>query len=353
MRAGPIEVKSRAAQTPEHTKPNMQFFAHTVVKEFRAVLAGVLVLAWPAAAPPAVAQPYPAKPIRVIAPFAPGGGVDIVARLIGQKLAGALGQQVIVENRAGAGGTLGIEAGIRSAPDGYTLVLTAASYAINPSLYPLKFDPLTDFTPVVQVGHGPFVLVVHPAFPARTTRQLIALARAKPGDVIFGSAGQGGIVHLATELFLYMAGVKMTHVPYKGGGPSLVDLMGGQIHLVFATPQASLPYVRAGRLRALAVTTAERLAAEPDVPTVAESGVPGYEVSNWLALIGPKDLPRPVVERINAEVNRALALKDFEERLIHDGVLPAGGTPEQLFRLIRNELEQWRQVVARAGVRIN
>ena len=301
----------------------------------------------------AVAQSYPVKPIRLVVGAAPGGGSDFVARLMGGRLTDALGQQVIVENRAGAGSTLGYEFGMRAAPDGYTLTLITASYAINPSLYPLKFDAATDYTPVIPVARGPYVMVVHPALPVKNVRDLIALAKARPGQIVYGSSGQGAIVHLTTELFLYMAGVQMTHVPYKGGALALTDVIAGQIQLVFATSQTGLPQVKAGRLRALAVTTPERIAAEPGLPTIAESGVPGYEVTNWHALIGPKGLPRAVVERLNSEMNKILRLKETEERLQADGVSPAGGTPEQLFEQIRKEIEQWRQVIARAGVKIN
>ena len=298
-------------------------------------------------------QPYPSRPIRIVVAAAPGGGTDFVSRLMGGKLAEALGQQVFVENRPGAGSTIGYEYGVKAPPDGYTLTMITGSYSINPSLYPIKFHPLNDFTPVIWVARGPYVIVVHPSLPVRTTRELIALAQARPGQIIYGSSGQGAIVHLTTELFLYMAGVKMTHVPYKGGGPAMTDLLAGHIQLVFATAPVGLPQAKAGRLRALAVTTSTRVPAEPGLPTVAESGVPGYEVTNWHGLIGPKGLPRPVVERLNGEMTKILRQKDMEERLQADGLTPAGGTPEQLYEQIRREIEQWRSVVQRAGVRIN
>jgi len=301
----------------------------------------------------ALAQPYPSKPVRIIVAAAPGGGADFVARLMGSKLAEALGQQVVVENRAGAGSTIGYEYGVRAAPDGYTLTLITGSYSINPSLYPVRFDPLKDFTPVIWVARGPYVVVVHPSLPVRTTRELIALAKAKPGDILYGSSGQGAIVHLTTELFLHIARVKMTHVPYKGGGPAMTDLLAGHIQLVFATAPVALPQVKAGRLRALAVTTAERVPAEPAIPTVAESGVPGYEVTNWHGLIGPRGLPAPVVERLNGEMTAILRQKEMEVRLQSDGLAPAGGTPAQLYEQIRKELDQWRLVIQRAGIRIN
>jgi len=312
------------------------------------MLAGIV-----ASVMPAWGQPYPVKPIRIIVSSSPGGGSDFVARLVAPALAEALGQQVVVDNRPGAGSTLGYELGMRSAPDGYTLNLITPSYSINPSLYPIKFDPLNDYTAVVQVARGPFVVVVHPSLPARTTRELIALAKSRPGSITYGTSGQGAIVHLTTELFLHMAGIRMTHVPYKGGGPALIDLIAGHIQLVFATPQAGLQHVKARRIRALAVTTPERMPAEPGIPTIAESGVPGYEVTNWHGLIGPKGLPRAVVERLNGEVNRMTKLKEMSERLRAEGVAPAGGPPEQLHELIRREIDQWRRVVAAAGVKIH
>ena len=301
----------------------------------------------------AYAQPYPAKPVRIIVAAAPGGGTDFVSRLMGARLGEALGQQVIVENRPGAGSTIGYEYGVRAAPDGHTLTMITGSYSINPSLYPIKFDALKDFTPIIWVARGPYVIVVHPSLPVKTTRLLLALAKARPGEITYGSSGQGAIVHLTTELFLHMAGVKMTHVPYKGGGPAMTDLLAGQIQLVFATAPVGLPQAKAGRLRALAVTTAQRLPAEPGIPTAAESGVPGYEVTNWHGLIGPRGLPRPVVERVNGELGKILRLKEMEERLQSDGLAPAGGTPEQLYEQIRKEIDVWRGVVQRAGIKLN
>ena len=299
----------------------------------------------------AAAQQYPVKPIRIIVPVAAGGGLDFVTRLVGNAITGPLGQQVIVENRAGGGSSIGTEFALRAAPDGYTLLTISPSYSINPSIYPLKFDPVADFAPVVLLSRNPYVIAVHPSLPARTTKELIALAKARPGQIIYGSSGQGTIVHLTTELFLYMAGIKMTHVPYKGGGPALQDLIAGHIQLVFATSQTSLPQAKAGRLRAIAVTTPERISAEPSLPTIAESGVPGYEVINWLAMIGPKGLPRAVVDRLNGEINSIMKQKDFAERLEASGVSPGGGTPEQLYEQIRKEIAQWRTVVQRAGVK--
>ena len=317
------------------------------------MLRGLFVLAGCLLAATAAAQSYPAKPVRIIVGAAPGGGSDFVSRLMAARLTEVLGQQFVVENRAGAGSTIGYDYGIRSAPDGYTLTMITGSYSINPHLYPIKFHPLNDFTPIIWVARGPYVIVVHPSLPARNVRELVALAKARPGQITYGSSGQGAIVHLTTELFLHMAGVKMTHVPYKGGGPAMVDLLAGQIQLLFATSPIGLPQVNAGRLRGLAVTTPERVAAAPALPTVAESGVPGYEVVNWHGLIGPRGLPRPVVERLNGEMSKILQQKDMEERLRAEGISPAGGTPERLHERVRVELEQWRKVVQAAGIKIN
>jgi tripartite-type tricarboxylate transporter receptor subunit TctC len=295
---------------------------------------------------------YPTRTLRIIVATTAGGGSDFIARLLAQKLSEAVGQQVIVENRAGGGSTLGIEAGIRAAPDGYTFNLVTPSYAINPSLYNLKFDPVIDYTPVILVARGPLIAVVHPSVPVKTLRDLIALARARPDQIVYGSAGQGTIVHLANAQFLHLAGIKMVHVPYKGGAPALTDLMAGQISLVFATPQTGLPQVKAGRIRALAVTTATRIAAEPNIPTIAEAGVPGYDVSNWHALIGPKALPRAIVERMNGEVTKIIRSREMEDRLRGDGVSPAGSTPEALHEQIRREITMWRDVVKSADIKV-
>jgi tripartite-type tricarboxylate transporter receptor subunit TctC len=293
------------------------------------------------------------KSIRLVVGASAGGGTDFVARLMANRLTEALGQQIIVENRAGAGSTLGYEFGVRAAPDGYTLTMISPSYVINPSLYPLKFDAVNDYTPVITVARGPYVVVAHPSLPAKNIRELVGLAKARPGQIVYGSSGQGAIVHLTTELFLHMAGVQMTHVPYKGGGPAMTDLIAGQIQLVFATTQIGLPQAKAGRLRALAVTTPERIAAEPDLPTVMESGLPGYEVTNWHGLIGPKGLPHAVVDRLHGEMTKILKMKEMDERLQTDGMSPAGGASDLLYQQVRREIEQWRQVIARAGIKLN
>ena len=300
---------------------------------------------------PAWAQQYPAKPVRVIVPFAPGGGVDFIARLVGQRLSQALGQPIVVDNRPGAGSAIGTEIALRAAPDGYTLLEISPSYVINPSLRAPKFDALNDYTPIVLIGKGPFVVVAHPSLPARNARELIALAKARPGQVAYGTSGLGTIVHLSTELFLHRAGVKMTHVPYKGGGPALIDVIAGQVQIVFSPPQTGLPHVKAKRVRAIGMTSAQRIPTEPDIPAIAEA-VPGYEATNWHAMIGPRGLPGAVVERINGEVRRIIAQKDVEATLHKSGVFPAGGSsPEDVRALIRKDFEQWARVVKQAGVK--
>ena len=313
---------------------------------------GVLAALMVAQSPAAMAQQYPIKPVRIIVPFAPGGGSDFIARFMAQRLTEALGRQVIVENKPGAGGVLGVEAGIKSPPDGYTLTLIASSYTVNPAIYKLNFDPLNDITPIIQLSQGPLLVVVRPSLPVKTLKELIALAKSKPGQINFASSGQGSVIHLATELFDSMAGIKMNHIPYKGTGPALTDTIGGQTDIFFSSTATAMPQVQAGKLRAIAVTTAKRIPALPDVPTVAESGVPGYDVTLWHGLIGPKGLPRPVVERLNGEVTKALKVKETAAQLQSDGVAPAGGTPEQFLAQIRKEIAIWRKVAADAHVKV-
>jgi tripartite-type tricarboxylate transporter receptor subunit TctC len=300
---------------------------------------------------PAFAQQYPSRPVRIIVPFAPGGGSDFIARFMAQRLTVGLGQQVIVENKPGAGGMLGIEQGVKSPADGYTLTLIASSYTVNPSIYKFTFDPVNDITPIIQLSQGPLLVVVRPSLPVKSTQDLIALAKAKPGQVNFASSGQGSVIHMATELFQSMAGVKMNHIPYKGTGPALTDTIGGQTDVFFSSTATAVPHVQSGKLRAIAVTTAKRIPALPDVPTVNESGVKGYDVVLWHGLIGPKGLPRAIVNRINAEAGKALKVKETADQLQSDGVAPAGGTPEQFHAQIKKEIGIWRKVAADAGVK--
>lgn len=315
------------------------------------ILAPAALLACAAIAPQATAQNYPTKAVRIIAPFAPGGGTDFIARVAATKLTETLGQTVIVDNRPGAGGTLGAEIGAKSPSDGYTLTLVAGSYSVNPSLFKINFDPVNDITPIIQLSQGPFLVVVHPALPVKNIKDLIALGKQKPGGLIFASSGAGSIIHLATELFNDMAGIKMIHVPYKGTGPALTDTIAGQTQLLFSSIAVAVPQVRNNRLRAIAVTTPKRVDAFPDVPTINESGLKGYETVLWHGLIGPKNLPRPIVDRLNGDLNKILQNKDMQDKLAGDGVTAAGGTPEQFGATIKRDIDTWRKVVQKAGVK--
>jgi tripartite-type tricarboxylate transporter receptor subunit TctC len=297
------------------------------------------------------AQQWPTKTIRFIAPFAPGGGTDFIGRVAAQKLTEAVKQQVIVDNRPGAGGTLGAEIGAKAPPDGYTFTVIAGSYSVNPSLYKLAFDPVNDITPVIQFSQGPLLIVVHPSLPVKNVKDLIAVSKTKKGGLSYASSGQGSIIQLATELFCHMAGIKAVHIPYKGTGPAITDTIAGQTQMLWGSIAAVMPQVKSGRLRGIAVTTAKRIPALPDVPTVMESGLPGYEVILWHGLIGPKGLPRPIVDRVNAELNKALKAHDMEEKLAADGVSAAGGTPEQFGAIIKRDIEVWRKVVQTANIK--
>ena len=313
------------------------------LQTLRPLLAAAMLLA---TAPAASAEDYPTKPIRVIVPFAPGGGSDFIARFTGQRLAESLGKPFVIENKPGAGGNLGTEQGVRAAPDGYTLTLIAPSYTVNAATYKLNYDPVNDITPVIQLSHGPLLVLVNPSLGANSLQDLIALATKKPGDIMYASSGQGSIIHAATALFNNKAGIQMTHVPYRGTGPALTDTLAGQTQVFFSSAATALPHVQSGTLRALAVTTAKRLPALPNVPTVAEAGLPGYEVDLWHGLIAPKGLPRTIVDKINKAANESLTLKDTAEKLATDGVAPAGGTPEQFMATIRKEIDLWKKLAA-------
>src|SRR5258706_758392 len=311
-----------------------------------------LAFAFALLALPVFAQNYPTKPVRVIVPFAPGGGSDFIGRFVAQRLSGTLGHQVIVENKPGAGGVIGIEQGIKSPADGYTVVLIASSYTVNPSVYQISFDPVTDITPIIQISQGPLLVVVNPSLPAKTAKDLIDMAKKKPGDINFASPGQGSVIHMATEYFASMAKIKLNHIPYKGTGPALTDTISGQTSVLFSSTAAALPHVKSGRLKAIGVTTAKRIPALPEVPTVAESGLPGYEVVLWHGLISPNGLPQAVVDRLSSEVSKVLKDKDAAEQLQNDGVAPAGGTAGQFATQIKKEIGVWRKVAADAGVKV-
>jgi len=297
------------------------------------------------------AQDYPDRPIRVIVPSAPGGGTDFVARVTGPALYERLKQPLVVDNRGGAGGMLGSETAAKAAPDGYTLLLVFVNFSIYPSLYPhLTFDPVRDFEPISMLAKTPLVLVVNLQVPAKSVKDLIALAKSgKPLN--YAAPGVGSLGHLAGELFKVTTGIDMSHIPYKGGGPSISALLAGEVQAYFSTMPAALAQVKAGKLRALAVTSAKRAAAEPDIPTIAESGVPGYDVTGWFGLLAPKKTPRPIVSLLNREVAQVLALADVKERLTAGGVEPAPSTPEQFAATIRENVEKWGRVVKTAGIR--
>jgi tripartite-type tricarboxylate transporter receptor subunit TctC len=296
------------------------------------------------------ADNYPIKPIRLIVPFAPGGGTDIVARAMAQKLTEALGQAVVVDNRAGGGGTIGAETTVRAAPDGYTLAMVSGSYATNAAIFKLPYDPVNDITPISLIGESGFLVSLHPSVPAKTVKELIAIAKTKPGGINYGSTGTGGITHLATELFDIMAGTRMTHIPYKGTGPALADLLGGQIQVVFGAMPAMIPQHKAGRLRGIAVTTAKRNGAVPDIPTVGET-VTGYEAILWYATWGPKNLPKEIVMRLNTEIANALKAPIMQERMAGEGLDPAGGPPEQFRDVLRRDVPKWIKVVKEANIK--
>ena len=298
------------------------------------------------------AQSYPSKTIRLLVGFAPGGGSDFIARATAPRLSEALGQPVVVENRPGASGVLATELGVKAPPDGHTLTVIVSNFASYPSLYKLTFDAVKDVQPIIQLTQGPFLVAIHPSLPAKTTRELIALAKKNPGALNYASTGAGALSHLGVEHFSMMAGVKLTHIPYKGTGPALVDTIAGQTQVIFGSILPTLPHVRSGRLRGIAVTTAQRVAAEPNIPTVAESGLPGYEVNNWNGLIAPRGTPRAIVERLNAEFAKILKTRDVTQRLQNDGGAPAGGSPEEFEARLAKETALWSKVIATGGIRV-
>ena len=298
-------------------------------------------------------EPYPVKPVRVIIGLAPGGGTDIQARLFAQKLSETLGRPFVVENRAGAGGTIAYAQAAKSPADGYTLLGVTSGYTITPAIYSkLPYEPLRDFAPVSLVAQAPFLLLVHPSLPARSVKDLLRLAKAEPGMLDAASAGQGSSTHMAFELFRTLAHVRITHVPYKGTGPALVDCVAGQVHMLFGNVLSTLSHVKGGRLRALAVTTKQRARVLPDLPTIDESGVPGYEDSTWFGVLAPSGTPPAIVAKLNAELVKASRAPDILERIAPDGGEPVGSTPEQFGRHIAAEIARWSKLVKETGIRL-
>ena len=302
----------------------------------------------------AASQPaaYPNKPVRLIVGAPPGGGNDIMARLIAQKLSEGLGQQVVVENRPGAGATIATDLVAKSAPDGYTLFMTPSAHALSPSIYrKLPFDPVKDFAAIGQMAAVPLVVIVNMSLPAASLRELIELARARPGSLNFGSGGSGAAQHLATEFLKSLTGIEMVHVPYKGSGQAIPDLIGGQIQLMIEPLPSALPHIRGGKVRALAVTTRQRSASLPDVPTAEEAGLSGFEVMAWYGLLAPAGTPAAVVSRLNAEMNKALAQPAMRDSLASQGAIPVSGPPQQFMDLIVAEIAKWRPIIQKAGIR--
>ena len=313
-----------------------------------------LVISTPvlAAQPATTADNYPSKPIRIIVPFAPGGGTDLTARLLGQKITERWGQNFVVDTRPGAATIVGTEIASHALPDGYTLLMITTTFAINPSLYKkLPYDPLKDFTPITQLNSQPNVVVVNTSFQASSVKDLIALAKAKPGELTFASPGAGSAPHLSAELFQRMAGLKMTHVPYKGIPPAVTDILGGRVSMLFTTTISAAPHIKSGKLKALALTSAKRLPSMPDVPTIGET-IPGYQAEAFQGIVAPAGVPRPIVDKIAAEIVALVRLPDVAERFAADGATPVGTTPQQFAAFLKSEMAKWGKVIKEAGIQL-
>lgn len=302
----------------------------------------------------AAAQKWPEKPVRLVVPFVPGAGTDATGRLLGERLSEALGQRVLVENRPGAGSTTGTEYVARAPADGYTFLIASAAFTFNPSLYPkLGYDSLKDFTAVSLVSSAPFLIVVHPSLPVHTVQDLVKLARARPGQVLYSSAGQGSAPHLAGALFASVTKTDLTQVPYKGGGPAVIALLGGEVAVMFATPETLMPFIRVNRLRPLAVTARERTPVLPKVPTVIEAGYKDYEAMTWFGVLAPAGTPTAIVERLSAEIARALSSPETRERFAQRGSALIAGTPAQFDRFLRDEIAKWGRIIREARIKLD
>lgn len=299
-------------------------------------------------------QPYPTRPIRLVVPYPPGGGTDIIARIVGQKLTENLSQQIIVDNRGGAGGTIGTDIVAKSVADGYTILMAPTSHAINPSIYRrLPYDTLKDFTPVTLAASATIVLAIHPSLPVKSVKDLITLAKSRPGQLNFGSAGNGTVFHLAAELFKRQAAVDMVHVPFKGGGPVIANLVGGQVSLAFETMLALSPHIKAERVRSLAVTSAQRSSVMPELPTVAELGFRDIVAENWYGFYAPAGTPRNIVTRLNTEIVKILRMQEIKERFLGQGTEVVGGTPVALADYLQKEMRKWSKIAKEAGAQVD
>ncbi len=316
-------------------------------------LTRVLVVGLLSSCGAALAQTYPDRPLRWIVPWPPGGGADVLSRMLSGRLAEQLGQPVVIDNRGGAAGNIGAEAAARAPADGYTIAFAySGTHSINPHIYTKMPFRESDFAPVIWLSMVPQVLVVNPSVPARTVKELVALARARPGEFTFGSSGNGAINHLTGELFNMRAGTKILHVPYKGGGPASIALISGEISMIFGEPATIVQQVKAGKLRAIAVTSASRARALPELPTLAEAGIADYEVTSWNGVLAPAATPREIINRLNSEFNRIVNSPDMQAKMLEFGFEPTGGTPERFGALIRDELAKWLPVVKAAGIRV-
>ena len=306
------------------------------------------------AALPAWAQDWPAKPVRFIVPYPPGGGTDVIARIVQNRLSEALGQAIVIENRGGAGGAVGTEAAARSAPDGYTFLFTLSSHTINPLLYKLNFDVERDFTPVSLIVSVPQLIATQPDAPIKSMQDVVAMAKAHPGSLNFASVGNGTPAHIAGELLKLRTGIDIVHIPYKGGGPAIADTLGGQVSMAIVSMPAAMAHVRAGKLRALAVTTLRRNPGAPEIPTVAEAlNIPDYEVDSWYAMFAPAKTPPEIVARMQKEIARAVQLPDVKPKLLEQGADPVGSTPEELDRVVKSELRRWAEVIREAKIKLD
>lgn len=323
----------------------MQLFTQAAIAACSTALALTAIAAQP--------ENYPTRPIRIVVPFTPGGSNDLIGRIIGQKLSDAWGQPVIIDNRPGGGSTIGVQVVVNATPDGHTLLTTSGGIATSVSLYKLSYDPRKDLSPVALLAQMPYLIAAHPSLPAKTAQELIALAKAQPGKLAFSSSGAGTSSHLAGEMFKSAAKINMLHVPYKGGGPAVLAAVGGEVQLTFNVITGPLPMVRSNKLRAIAVTGAKRAEAAPDIPTVAESGLPGFEMIAWYNTFAPARTPNGIVNKLNAEINRILQMPDVREKLRSQGVAAMTGTPADLGKYLDFEVDRWAKVIKEAGIKLN